>query len=123
MAVLQDADAPVIGIASLPMPHIHQVAIAAVDSQGYVHIYCTPLAAENSAVQQGLSGTALGVARTGSEGTLPTALAETGDSRHAAAAEAVLDQSNSSSGLSHLYGSAQLMMATIRSANTAVTCK
>ncbi len=32
------------GIASLPLPHAQQVAIVALDSQGYLHLYTTPLA-------------------------------------------------------------------------------
>ena len=32
------------GVASLPLPHAQQVAIATVDSQGGVHLYSTPLA-------------------------------------------------------------------------------
>lgn len=42
--MLQSADAPVVGIASLPLPHAQQVAIVALDSQGYLHLYTTPLA-------------------------------------------------------------------------------
>lgn len=42
--MLQSADAPVVGVASLPLPHAQQVAIVAVDSQGYLHLYTTPLA-------------------------------------------------------------------------------
>jgi len=33
-----------VGIASLPLPHAQQVAIVALDSQGYLHLYTTPLA-------------------------------------------------------------------------------
>ena len=42
--MLQSADAPVVGIASLPLPHAQHVAIVALDSQGYLHLYTTPLA-------------------------------------------------------------------------------
>ncbi|KAL0024070.1 hypothetical protein WJX79_002966 [Trebouxia sp. C0005] len=41
---MQSANAPVVGIASLPLPHAQQVAIVALDSQGYLHLYTTPLA-------------------------------------------------------------------------------
>ena len=33
-----------VGVASLPLPHAQQVAIVFVDSQGYLHLYTTPLA-------------------------------------------------------------------------------
>jgi len=41
--LLQSADAPVVGIATLPLPHAQQVAIVALDSHGYLHLYTTPL--------------------------------------------------------------------------------
>lgn len=63
----QSADAPVVGIASLPLPHAQQVAIVALDSQGYLHLYATPLAGRvvvwdpsTDATAEGLHGAALG---------------------------------------------------------------
>ena len=42
---MQSAHAPIVGIASLPLPHAQQVVIAALDSQGFLHIFATPLPA------------------------------------------------------------------------------
>lgn len=75
---LQSADAPIVGIASMPLPHAQRVAIAALDSNGFLHLFSTPLpaavvvwdkqadapAAEvPGAAQQGVPGPALGASR------------------------------------------------------------
>lgn len=89
--MLQDADAPVIGVASLPIPHMHQVAIAAVDSQGYVHLYCTPLAAEGDNAPEGASTAALDLSRSAPQGLLQTALAGSTGNRHSSGDVATLE--------------------------------
>ena len=101
---MQDADAPVIGIASLALPHMHQVAVAAVDSQGFVHIYTTPLSADTSPEAGGGTGSALGLSRSAPEGHLGPALNDSGGSGMTAAVnrllgEARLGRSQSDSGL------------------------
>lgn len=101
---MQDADAPVIGIASLALPHMHQVAVAAVDSQGFVHIYTTPLSADTSPEAAGATGSALGLSRSTPEDHLGPALNDSGGSGMTAAVdrllgEARLGRSQSDSGL------------------------
>ena len=56
-----------VGIASLPLPHAQQVVIVALDSQGYLHMYATPLAGRvvvwdpsADVTAEGLHGVALG---------------------------------------------------------------
>ena len=44
--LLQAADAQVVGVASLPLPHAQQVATIALDSQGFLHLFSTPLSPE-----------------------------------------------------------------------------
>ena len=101
---MQDADAPVTGIASLALPYMHQVAIAAVDTQGFVHIYTTPLSAEPTPEAAGAAGSALGLSRSAPEGHLGPALNDSGGSGMTAAmnrllGEARLGWSQSDSGL------------------------
>lgn len=81
------------GIASLALPHVHQVAIAAVDSQGYVHLYFTPIAADPATAPDGASATALGLSRSALDSRLGHALEESG--LLAASGEARLDSYNS----------------------------
>ncbi|KAL3151774.1 hypothetical protein ABBQ38_012748 [Trebouxia sp. C0009 RCD-2024] len=69
---IEDAEAQVVGIASLPLPHAQQVAVVALDSQGLLHLFFTPMSTAWEAAhspglagtgQQGRSGTALSASR------------------------------------------------------------
>ena len=70
--LLQEGSA-VVGVASLPLPHAQRVATVAMDSQGFLHLFFTPLSTgvvvwdPNTDVpvtgQQGMPGVALSATR------------------------------------------------------------
>ena len=66
---LQDADAQVVGIASLPIPNAQQVAVVVLDSQGLLHLCFTPMSTDWE-----VAHAAAGLAGTGQQGRTATAL-------------------------------------------------
>lgn len=71
--LLQEGSAQIVGVASLPLPHAQRVATVALDSQGFLHLFFTPLSTgvvvwdPNTDVpvtgQQGMPGAALNTTR------------------------------------------------------------
>lgn len=71
--LLQEGGAQIVGVASLPLPHAQQVATVALDTQGFLHLFFTPLSTgvvvwdPNTDVpvtaQQGVPGAALNATR------------------------------------------------------------
>ena len=58
-----------VGIANLPLPHAHQVAVVVLDSQGLLHLFFTPMSTDWE-----VAHAAAGLAGTGHQGRTGTAL-------------------------------------------------
>ena len=78
LTLLQGADAQVVGVASLPVPHAQQVAIVILDSQGFLHLFFTPLSTNVVVWDANVDAPAAGVGGTGQQGMSGTALKASG---------------------------------------------
>ena len=72
--LLQGADAQIVGVASMPMPHAQQVATVALDSQGFLHLFFTPLSTNIVVWDAHMDAPAAGLAGTGQQGMSGAAL-------------------------------------------------
>ena len=84
---MQGAARSIHGIASLPLPHAQRSAIAAVDDQGTVHLFFTPLG-DRVIVSNPSTDAATATAAAMAQQPRPTALGSTAGSAPAAAAAA-----------------------------------
>lgn len=62
------------GVASLPLPHAQQVATVALDSQGFLHLFFTPLSTDLLVWDAHTDAPAAGLAGTGQQGMSGAAL-------------------------------------------------
>ena len=88
-SAMQDLAIPITGIASMPLSHAQRTAIAAVDGQGTIHLFFTPL--ENEVMTWNPSTDAAATAAAAQQ-PLQTALGSTAGSAPAAAAAAAQER-------------------------------
>ena len=71
---MQGSSAPIVGVASLPLPHAQQVALVALDSQGVLHLFTTPVSTNVVVWEEQAAGSAAELTGASQQGMLATAL-------------------------------------------------
>ena len=93
--ILQSADTPIVGIASMPLPHAQRVAIAALDSNGFLHLFSTPRSADVVVWDKQTDGPAAEVAGAAQQGMSVPALAASRGSEASQEQERAADNAGS----------------------------